>query len=74
MGDADVEFASVQFRADLIGGQLLHPHLHRRVARQELGHALRCLLETNLARLRTQLKDSRDHLFSTAAIAQDVFR
>ena len=32
------------------------------------------LLDTNLARLRTQLEDSRDYLFSAAGIAQDVFR
>jgi len=32
------------------------------------------LLDTNLARLRTQLEDSRDYLFSAAGIAQDLFR
>jgi len=32
------------------------------------------LLDTNLARLRTQLEDSRDYLFSAAGIAQNVFR
>jgi cytosine/adenosine deaminase-related metal-dependent hydrolase len=32
------------------------------------------LLDTNLARLRTQLEDSRDYLFGAAGIAQDVFR
>ncbi|MEP6875885.1 MAG: amidohydrolase family protein, partial [Burkholderiales bacterium] len=32
------------------------------------------LLDTNLARLRTQLEDSRDYLFTAAGIAQDVFR
>ncbi len=32
------------------------------------------LLDTNLGRLRTQLEDSRDYLFSAAGIAQDVFR
>jgi len=32
------------------------------------------LLDVNLARLRTQLEDSRDYLFTAAGIAQDVFR
>jgi 5-methylthioadenosine/S-adenosylhomocysteine deaminase len=32
------------------------------------------LLDTNLARLRTQLEDSRDYLFRAANIPQDVFR
>jgi cytosine/adenosine deaminase-related metal-dependent hydrolase len=32
------------------------------------------LLDANLARLRTQLEDSRDYLFSAAGIAQDLFR
>jgi cytosine/adenosine deaminase-related metal-dependent hydrolase len=32
------------------------------------------LLDTNLTRLRRQLEDSRDYLFSAAGIAQDIFR
>jgi 5-methylthioadenosine/S-adenosylhomocysteine deaminase len=32
------------------------------------------LLDVNLARLRTQLEDSRDYLFSAAGIARDIFR
>ena len=32
------------------------------------------LLDTNLARLRTQLEDSRDYLFSAAGVTQDLFR
>ena len=32
------------------------------------------LLDAHLGRLRTQLEDSRDYLFSAAGIAQDVFR
>lgn len=32
------------------------------------------LLDTNLARLRTQLEDSRDYLFASAGIARDLFR
>jgi cytosine/adenosine deaminase-related metal-dependent hydrolase len=32
------------------------------------------LLDVNLARLRTQLEDSRDYLFSAAGIAQNLFR
>ena len=32
------------------------------------------LLDVNLARLRNQLEDSRDYLFSAAGIAQDLFR
>ena len=32
------------------------------------------LLDVNLPRLRNQLEDSRDYLFSAAGVAQDVFR
>ncbi|MGZ5891352.1 MAG: amidohydrolase family protein [Caldimonas sp.] len=32
------------------------------------------LLDTNLSRLRTQLEDSRDYLFSAAGVAQNLFR
>jgi cytosine/adenosine deaminase-related metal-dependent hydrolase len=32
------------------------------------------LLDTNLARLRTQLDDSRDYLFAAAGISKDLFR
>ena len=32
------------------------------------------MLDVNLSRLRRQLEDSRDYLFSAAGIAQDVFR
>ena len=41
VGDADVELAGVQPGADLVGGELLDPDPHRRVARQEQGHAFR---------------------------------
>jgi len=32
------------------------------------------LLDTNLSRLRTQLEDSRDYLFTAAGIPKDLFR
>lgn len=32
------------------------------------------MLDANLPRLRSQLEDSRDYLFSAAGIAQDLFR
>jgi len=32
------------------------------------------MLDLNLASLRTQLEDSRDHLFAATGIAQDLFR
>jgi len=32
------------------------------------------LLGVSLSRLRTQLEDSRDYIFSAAGIAQDLFR
>ena len=41
VGDAEVELAGAQLLADLVGGELLDPHPHRRMAGQEQRDALR---------------------------------
>jgi len=41
IGDADVELAGVQRRDDLVGGELVDPHLHGRMAAEEDRDAVR---------------------------------